>query len=548
MFAKTAPSGAESTEAVGLIDHEEAVVAFFQLHEASEVGQVSVHAVDPFDDDEDSSVVGTLCGEDGLEGRSVVVRKGPAAGSGESSPLDETVVGKAVVEDEVAGAKEMSEGGLVGGMSADEGQGGFLVEEVGESGLEGEVDGSGSPDEATGTDTGAFVADGTDGGFGDFRMPGKAKVIVSAEMDSLATFNAGGAAPGALVNSEIRIRESGVAEGLAGAEESADFGKSRETVILGGGDGFFGFLNSFPGVGDGSREIIEGLPGSEGTFGKGNAEGSFDTVGEIQAPYTVESQISRETGGRMEKGSGGSGVEAYDLSDLRVQGGRGVNGGEDERARGGRFIARRLHPRGDRIEGGFFDETSAGVTLQFSAGGARKAPGFDETEHGRGEVMVFQKGAAEHLKGGRMALWWAPSRFGEQGKLLASVAFNGKGGNTVAEHCVTGDGLASGLKVVWIVVHATEDEEVFAASGEIDLPVADKSQVACSQPGAGFVGEGRSEGGPGGFFSIPVTLPDSIRLHPEFADGVDRENGSGIGIHHAQSDPIEMTTASDERF
>ena len=79
------------------------------LDESGQIGVVAIHAVDPLDGDDDAAIVATEVSQEPIELVGVVVAKRPHAGLRGRRALHDAVVGQFVVEDEVAGAKEVGE-------------------------------------------------------------------------------------------------------------------------------------------------------------------------------------------------------------------------------------------------------------------------------------------------------------------------------------------------------------------------------------------------------------------------------------------------------
>jgi hypothetical protein len=120
VFADAAAGRTEHADAVRLVDHEQRLVLALDLDEGRQVGDVTVLAVDAFDDDQHPAVLVTDAGEQLIERGRIVVRERPARGAGELAALHDAVVREAVVDHEVAFAEQVPDHGDVGGVSADQ--------------------------------------------------------------------------------------------------------------------------------------------------------------------------------------------------------------------------------------------------------------------------------------------------------------------------------------------------------------------------------------------------------------------------------------------
>ena len=105
---------------VGLVDHQERLVPLLDLDELRQVGEVAVHAVDAFDDDQHAAILAADFGQQLVERLPVVVRERPAASAGEDRALNDAVVRQRVVSDQVARAEQVADRRFVRRVAADE--------------------------------------------------------------------------------------------------------------------------------------------------------------------------------------------------------------------------------------------------------------------------------------------------------------------------------------------------------------------------------------------------------------------------------------------
>ncbi|MNS19847.1 hypothetical protein D3C72_515730 [compost metagenome] len=120
MFADAMAALAHHAQGMRLVHHQEHAVAMFDLDEAGQVGVVAVHAVDPFQHDQDALELAAVVREQGVQGVGVVMGKRQPARARKLDALQDAVVDQFVVQHQVARAEQVADGGYVGGVAADE--------------------------------------------------------------------------------------------------------------------------------------------------------------------------------------------------------------------------------------------------------------------------------------------------------------------------------------------------------------------------------------------------------------------------------------------
>ena len=145
------------------------------------------------------------CGQQGVGGLVVVVGEGPPPRAGQQRPLDDAVVRQGVVQHQVAGADEVADDRLVGGMSAHEAQGRLGAQEAGDRPLQLAVQVLLAGRQAAGRDAGAVAVDGLLGGLRHRRVARHPHVIVTGEVDQFAAADDGAVVGDPLVDAEKRI-------------------------------------------------------------------------------------------------------------------------------------------------------------------------------------------------------------------------------------------------------------------------------------------------------------------------------------------------------
>ena len=183
MFADAAPGFAEHAERMGFVDHQEGLVALLDVDEARQVGDVAIHAVEAFDDDQRALEVAADFAEDVFQRGRVVVVEGAAGGAGKLDAFENAVVDQAVMDDQVLGAEQRGDGRHVGGMAADEGDAVLDFVEAGNGFFELALDRPLAGDQTAGRSRGAVAVDGFLGGPVDARVSRQPEVVVAGKVD-----------------------------------------------------------------------------------------------------------------------------------------------------------------------------------------------------------------------------------------------------------------------------------------------------------------------------------------------------------------------------
>ena len=102
MLGKAATARAEDAERVRLIDHQPGAVALLQLDELRQVGDVAVHGIEAFDDDQRVAARAPVRAQQPLEVIEIVVPEGERLGVRKLDAGEQAVVRQLVVQDEVA--------------------------------------------------------------------------------------------------------------------------------------------------------------------------------------------------------------------------------------------------------------------------------------------------------------------------------------------------------------------------------------------------------------------------------------------------------------
>lgn len=238
VFADAVAARAHDAQGVGFVDHEEGAVALLDLDEARQVGVVAVHAVDAFQHDEDAFELAALVVEDGVERFPVVVGEGQAARAGELDALQDAVVDQFVVQHQVARAEEVADGGDVGGVAADEGDGVVHAVEGGDLGFEFAVHGAFAGNQAAGGHRGAVAVDRGLGRGDHVRVAGHVQVVVAGVVDVAVAADPGGGAGGAFMQFEEGVLDAEAAGAVVDDAQLLVAGVEMEAVVFLGDLGF----------------------------------------------------------------------------------------------------------------------------------------------------------------------------------------------------------------------------------------------------------------------------------------------------------------------
>ena len=185
-----------------------ALVLALDLDEGRQVGDVTVLAVDAFDDDQHPAVLVTDVGEQLVERGVVVVRERPARGAGELAALHDAVVREAVVDHQVAFAEQVPDHGDVGGVAADQSDRVLGAEQLRQLELQFAVDGLLAGEQARRRAGAAPSAHRVRHRLGHRGVARHAQVVVAGEVDHLGAVDDRGVAGDAVVDQEVGVLDA----------------------------------------------------------------------------------------------------------------------------------------------------------------------------------------------------------------------------------------------------------------------------------------------------------------------------------------------------
>ena len=169
-----------------LIDHQPGAVALFQLDQLRQVGDVAVHRVQTLDDDERVAAGAPVRAQQALQMLEVVVAERECLGVRQLDAGEQAVVGELVVENEIVGIEQRADGRDVGGVAADEGDGGLGLVEVGQRGFELAMQRPLPGDDAAGRHRRPVLVDRRLGCRDDHGMAVEPEIVVGGEVDVVA--------------------------------------------------------------------------------------------------------------------------------------------------------------------------------------------------------------------------------------------------------------------------------------------------------------------------------------------------------------------------
>ena len=92
------------------------------------------------------------------------------------------------------------------------------------------------------------------------------------------------------------------------------------------------------------------------------------------------------------------------------------------------------------------------------------------------------------------------------------------------------------LDVVWVMVAAADDDQVFASPRDAELATGEKAEIAGAEPGRRVRivgGEFGAEGRGGLFGLLPIAVRDGWAAEPNLADTVGRAGLGGLRVNDA---------------
>ena len=232
VFADAVAARAHDTKRMSFVDHQEGAMALLDFDEARQVGVVAVHAVDAFQHDQDAFELMALLLQDRVEGFPIGMGEGQAARAGQLDALQDAVVDQLVVQDEIAWAKQITDGGNIGRVTADKGDCVVDAVEGGDFGFEIAMHRAFAGDQAAGRDGGAVAVDRGFGGGGDDRVARHVQVVVAGVIDVAATADLGAGARCAFVQFEEGVLDAEAARAVVDDAQLLVAGMQVEPVVF----------------------------------------------------------------------------------------------------------------------------------------------------------------------------------------------------------------------------------------------------------------------------------------------------------------------------
>ena len=227
-----APVLSQHPGGVRVVDHQQRPVAPLDLDELWKIGNVPVHAVNTLDGDQHAAVLGPELLEQPIGHLPVVVRERTAPGAGEDASLDDTVMRQGVVQDQIAGAQQVTDHRLVRGVTAGHCHGVFDSRKTGNRLLQLPVQVFLTGDQPAGRDAGAVAVYGVLGGPGNLGMPRHPLVVEAGKIDHVFSVDNRPVAGHALVRHEERIADARGLQHIQVPPQLNVLGELVETVSL----------------------------------------------------------------------------------------------------------------------------------------------------------------------------------------------------------------------------------------------------------------------------------------------------------------------------
>ncbi len=120
VFLNAETSAAQDSERMGFVHHQKGAVTPLDLDEVRQIGNIAVHAVQPFDDDQYALVLQAALRQQLIERLPIVVGKRNAARARQLAAQERAVVDQRIMDDEILRAEQVADGRHVGGMAAHE--------------------------------------------------------------------------------------------------------------------------------------------------------------------------------------------------------------------------------------------------------------------------------------------------------------------------------------------------------------------------------------------------------------------------------------------
>ncbi|RML87483.1 PvdL [Pseudomonas savastanoi] len=189
---------------------------------------------------------------------------------------------------------------------------------------------------------------------------------------------------------------------------------------------------------------------------------------------------------------------------------------------------------------------AAGRALQLAAGGFGQSARIEQHHNARRFLKRLGNGLANDLYqrlGGQHFLH-AAAHFGSDPNAFATVLIDRKGRNTAFAYYID-LALDDFLDVLRVQVVATDDQHVFQTTGDVQLAMPLKAQIAGAQPGLAVMLDERLGGG---FRVAPVTVGDARPAGPHFANTVFVQHLQGGGVGNQYAMPRLAGAATHDRL
>ncbi len=101
MIMRAEPAWSDHTDRMRFIDHQHALVLLFRLNEFRQIGNITVHAVHAFDNDQHALMHMTIAFQQIIQGSPVIVGKRQSSRAGELAPGNDAVMNQTVMQEQI---------------------------------------------------------------------------------------------------------------------------------------------------------------------------------------------------------------------------------------------------------------------------------------------------------------------------------------------------------------------------------------------------------------------------------------------------------------
>ena len=190
---------------MGFIDHQEAAVFLLDPDEIGHGGDIAVHAVGAFNDNQHLLIIGALALQNGFQRSRITVGEGPGGCLTEPAALLYGVVRQGVIQNQVVFSAEISDEGYIGGMTAHADNGILCMLPVRQFPFQLPVNLLFPGEQTAAAGAGAIFVNGGFRGFLNFLPAAHAHIVIAAEFQNFLAVHNAGVQQGRLMTDKIGV-------------------------------------------------------------------------------------------------------------------------------------------------------------------------------------------------------------------------------------------------------------------------------------------------------------------------------------------------------